>query len=197
MDSQGGRRTLARLRRRAIASKAPWQRWHSRRSWQCDFCKLQTLRGLTGSESHPLRHTKALAKTSNSLEIAQRAGINRGEEESRHRRGAEGCAQERRGDGGSQVRVKAGRLTAKDLRASASSLRRRLISSKSHLKDVSDQLQIAFSQEELVSSRSFSIWIPSLCSVKWMIFLNGVLTFFEAPLKTNRLFVMYNTPESS
>ena len=55
MGSHGGGRTLARLRRRAITSKAPRQRWHSRRSWQCGFCKLQTLQGLTGFESHPLR----------------------------------------------------------------------------------------------------------------------------------------------
>ena len=44
--------------RRVKTSKAPRQRWHSWHRRQFRICKLQILQGLTGFESHPLRHTR-------------------------------------------------------------------------------------------------------------------------------------------
>jgi hypothetical protein len=50
-------------RRRVKTSKAPRQPWHLRHRRQFRICKLQIQQGLTGFESHPLRHIKTLVKT--------------------------------------------------------------------------------------------------------------------------------------
>jgi hypothetical protein len=43
---------------RAMACKAPRQRWHSRQLWHCGFCNLQNPKSPVGFESHPLRHSR-------------------------------------------------------------------------------------------------------------------------------------------
>ena len=46
---------------RAMACKAPRQRWQSRQRWQYRICNLQNLKEFVGFESHPLRQNKPLS----------------------------------------------------------------------------------------------------------------------------------------
>jgi hypothetical protein len=59
-DGGAHRRATAGVPRRVKSGKAPRQPWHLRQPWQLRVCKLQILQGLTGFESHPLRHPKHL-----------------------------------------------------------------------------------------------------------------------------------------